>query len=88
MRSSSSITPVLCCYQLSLSVTQSSDQGTCGITGLFAFINSVLMSFILTFDNGFSRIIYSFIRGRQNIFLPISSSNFVVKCAAHILKIG
>ena len=42
----------------------------------------------LTFDNEFSEIICSSFEGRQNIFLTIFSTIFVVKCAANILKIG
>ena len=42
----------------------------------------------LTFDNEFSGIMYSLFGGRQNIFLTIFSTKFVVKCAAKILKIG
>ena len=41
----------------------------------------------LTFDNEFSGIIYSLFGGRQNIFLKIFSTKFVIKCAAEILKI-
>ena len=41
-----------------------------------------------TFDNEFSVIMYSLSGGRQNIFLTIFSTKFVVKCAAKILKIG
>ena len=42
----------------------------------------------LTFENGFSGIIYSlFYRGRQNIFKPMFRTKFVLKYAAKILKI-
>ena len=42
----------------------------------------------LSSGNEFSGIIYSLFRGRQNIFLTIFSTKFVVKCAIKILKIG
>ena len=42
----------------------------------------------LTSDNEFSGIIYGLFRGRQNIFLTIFSTKFVVKCATKILKIS
>ena len=42
----------------------------------------------LTSSNEFSGIIYSLFRERQNIFLTIFSTKFVVKCATKILKIG
>ena len=42
----------------------------------------------LTFDNEFLGVICSFFRGRQNIFLSIFSTKFVVKCATKVLKIG
>ena len=42
----------------------------------------------LTFINEFSGIMYSLFGGRQNIFLKIFSTKFVVKCAAKSLKIG
>ena len=47
-----------------------------------------LLVLILQSENEFSEIIYSFFRGRQNIFLIIFSTEFVVICAAKILKIG
>ena len=46
--------------------------------------NNVLF---LSFDNEFSGIMYSLFGGKQNIFLTIFSTKFVVKCAAKILKI-
>ena len=42
----------------------------------------------LTSDNEFSGIIYSLCRGRQNIFLRIFSTKFVVKCTTKILRLG
>ena len=39
-------------------------------------------------DNEFSRDIYSLFRGRQNIFLTLFRTKFVIKCAIKILKIG
>ena len=42
----------------------------------------------LTFENGFSGIIYTLFRERQNIFSTIASFEIVVKCATNILKIG
>ena len=42
----------------------------------------------LNFDNEFFGIMYSLFGGRQNIFLTIFITKFVVKCAANILKIG
>ena len=42
----------------------------------------------LTFVNEFSGVMYSLFGGKQNIFLTIFSTEFVVKCAAKILKIG
>ena len=42
----------------------------------------------LTFGNEFSGIMYSLYGGRQNIFLTIFGTKFVVKCAAKNLKIG
>ena len=41
----------------------------------------------LTSDNEISGIMDSLFRGRQNIFI-IFSTNFVVKCATKIVKIG
>ena len=49
------------------------------------FYSNVLF---LTSNNEFSGIIYSLFRGRQNIFLTIFSTKFVVKCAITNLKIG
>ena len=43
---------------------------------------------LLTSENDISRIIYSLFKGRQNIFLTLSSTKFVLKCATKILKIG
>ena len=42
----------------------------------------------LAFDNEFLGIMYSLFGSRQNIFLTVFSTQFVVKCAAKILKIG
>ena len=42
----------------------------------------------LTSDEKFLGIIYSLFRGRQNIFLTIFNTKFVVKYAIKILKIG
>ena len=42
----------------------------------------------LTSENEVSGIIYSFLRWKQNIFLAMISTEFVVKCVARILKIG
>ena len=44
------------------------------------------MLFLMS-DNEFSGIIYSLFRGRQNIFLTIFSTKFVIKCATEILKV-
>ena len=41
-----------------------------------------------TSDNEFLGIIYSLFRGRQNIFLRVFNTKFVVKCAMKILKIA
>ena len=41
----------------------------------------------LSFDDEFSWIMYSLFGCRQNIFLIIFSTKFVVKCAPEILKI-
>ena len=53
-----------------------------------AILNSLSNVLFLTSDNEFSGIIYSLFRGKQNIFLIIFSTKFVVKCATKILKIG
>ena len=50
--------------------------------------NSVINLLFLTFDNGFSGITYNLFGGKQNIFLTIFSTKFVIKCAANKLKIG
>ena len=52
--------------------------------------NITLMTHVLflTSDNEFLGIIYSLFRDRQNIFLTIFSTKFVVKCATKILKIS
>ena len=42
----------------------------------------------LTSDDDFLGIFYSLFKDRQNIFLTIFSTAFVVKCATKILKIG
>ena len=42
----------------------------------------------LASDNEFSGISYSSFSGRQNIFLTIFSTKFVVKCETKIMKIG
>ena len=43
---------------------------------------------IVTSENETLGIIYSLFRGKQNIFLTIFSSKFVVKCATKTLKIS
>ena len=43
---------------------------------------------LLTSENDISVIFYSLFSGRQNNFLTIFSTKFVVKCAAENLKIG
>ena len=47
-----------------------------------------LKVFFWTSENEFLGIIYSLLRGRQNIFLTIVSFKFVVKYATQILKIS
>ena len=42
----------------------------------------------LTAENEILRIIYSLFRDRQNIFIKIFSTKFVIKLATKILKIG
>ena len=42
----------------------------------------------LTLENEISVIVYSLFRGRQNIFLTIFSTKFVVKYPTKVLKIG
>ena len=42
----------------------------------------------LTSENEILGTIYNLFRDKQNIFLPILRSKFVVKCAAKLLKIG
>ena len=52
------------------------------------YINRDTDVLFLTIDNEFSRIIYSLFGGKQNIFLTMFSTKFIVKYAAKILKIG
>ena len=74
-----------------------------GIVGVLTFIMAVYeimiymflhicMSSInllfLTFDNEFSGIMYSLFGGRQNNFLIIFGTKFVLKCPAKILRIS
>ena len=47
---------------------------------------SVLNVLILTSENGFLRISYSFFRGRQNIFWAMFDTNFVVKMCCKIFE--
>ena len=51
-------------------------------------VSAVSNVLFLMSDNEFSRIICNLFRGRQNIFLTIFSTKFVVKRAAKILKIS
>ena len=48
---------------------------------VYVIFNNPRNVLFLTSDNEFSGIIYSLFRGRQNIFLTIFSTKFVVKCA-------
>ena len=48
----------------------------------------ILMCCFLTSENEISGISDSLFRVRQNIFLTIFTTKFVVKCAINILKIG
>ena len=42
----------------------------------------------LSSENAILGIIYSLLRSRQNIFLSLFSTKFVIKCATKILKIS
>ena len=52
---------------------------------LKSYFIGIACATIYVCNNEFSGIIYSLLSGRQNIFLTIFSTKFVVKCA--ILKI-
>ena len=51
-------------------------------------INRSTHVLFLKSDNEFSGISYILFRSRQNIFITIFGTKFVVKCATKILKIG
>ena len=52
-----------------------------------SFCSTCINVYILAPENAFPEIIYAFFGGRQNIFLTILDTKFVVICAAKILKI-
>ena len=59
------------------------------INNILAQTNRYIYVLFLTSDNEFLGIIYSFFRGRQNIFLTIVRTKFVVKFSIKIsMKIG
>ena len=48
----------------------------------------VVNVYILAPENEFPEIVYAFFGGRENIFLTIVGTKFVVICAAKIFKVG